>query len=426
MKSAGSGGIWSLANGVLAGEEGASASPPAQSPVPPAPSSAQHALLDDLQQQNQQQQQQPQHHHPNLSFSSGLDEFGFVSGSEGNSPRFASEEEGGGGGGGAGAGQQAAFSTAAALAASAFPGNAAAAAAEGTSPSAAAPFLSPGGTETTSFTPSPSSAPSAAAAALQHFEEHREPSPTPAREQRPRPPPLPPSLLRALHRAASSPLPLASPSPPSDSPRSPPNPTDAAAFSSANGRPPSGPRRPGEGVTPVDAASQGVLAAAPTPSGGARLAVSLLAAGFVIGPAGSSVRDLCALTRADVRSWTEVPARAAAACRAARGGGGGAGTDGGGGEPAELHPAFARLQRPVRVFTVEGAADAVSAALEIIAAAVCRYVRLTDGSFAGRTVARTQVRKRRERGRESKKDEKKEERKSTSATFFFLSQFNPT
>lgn len=387
MERVGSGGSWSLADGAGAAGEGGAQPSPAMPPAASA-SAQQHALLDLQDQQHQNQQQ----HHQDLSLTLALDEFGFVSGSEGNSPRFSNEaeetEEGQ-------QGQQQAFFTAAALAAAAFPGSAAAAAAEGAtwpSASVSTPFFSPPGALRTASSTPPWPSPAAAAASLSpRFEERRRPPPPP--------PLLPQPFLHALPRASSSPSPsshLPSPlsssslSPSSNSsfstPTSPPN-DDAAFATNANGRPPSGPRRPGEGVAPVEAASQGILAAAPTPTGGARLAVSLLAAGFVIGPAGSSVRDLCALTRADVRSWTEVPAASAAACRAR---GRAANADRG---PAELHPAFARLERPARVFTVEGDADAVAAALEIIGAAVGRYVRLTDGSFAGRTVGRTQVSK---------------------------------
>lgn len=53
-----------------------------------------------------------------------------------------------------------------------------------------------------------------------------------------------------------------------------------------------GPRQQGEGVNDV----QGILSAERTPTGGAKLRVSLLAAGFVIGPGGSSVRDIARVT----------------------------------------------------------------------------------------------------------------------------------
>lgn len=51
--------------------------------------------------------------------------------------------------------------------------------------------------------------------------------------------------------------------------------------------------------------AQGILAAEATPGGGARLRITLLAAGFVLGPSGSSVREIIATTGADIRSWSE-------------------------------------------------------------------------------------------------------------------------
>jgi hypothetical protein len=55
----------------------------------------------------------------------------------------------------------------------------------------------------------------------------------------------------------------------------------------------------------VEDEDQGVLSAEPTATGGARLRVTLLAAGFVVGPSGSSVRQLSHATGAEVRSWNE-------------------------------------------------------------------------------------------------------------------------
>ena len=118
---------------------------------------------------------------------------------------------------------------------------------------------------------------------------------------------------------------------------------------------PSGPRRPGQGV---EDEQQGVASASVTPTSGLLLKITLLAAGFVIGPSGSSVREICRFTGADVRSWTEPPA--------------------------------GPTSRPLRAFTVEGSPPRVAAAAAIILAAVDRYVTLTDGSCAGRTVGRAQ------------------------------------
>eukprot|EP00955_Chlamydomonas_euryale_P079908 363357-Chlamydomonas_euryale.AAC.7 len=73
---------------------------------------------------------------------------------------------------------------------------------------------------------------------------------------------------------------------------------------------PSGPRRPGEGVENEE---QGLISAKAVDGGGAVvLRVTLLAAGFLIGPSGSSVRDIMSASHCDIRSWTEKPGRYAA------------------------------------------------------------------------------------------------------------------
>jgi hypothetical protein len=64
---------------------------------------------------------------------------------------------------------------------------------------------------------------------------------------------------------------------------------------------PSGPRARGVGV---DDEFQGIVDAGPTATGGSSVRVTLLAAGFVIGPGGASVRDVCRASGADVRSFT--------------------------------------------------------------------------------------------------------------------------
>jgi hypothetical protein len=65
---------------------------------------------------------------------------------------------------------------------------------------------------------------------------------------------------------------------------------------------PSGPRRQGEGVEEEE---QAVLSADKLANGGLQLRVTLLAAGFVIGASGSSVREIAAATGAVVQSWSE-------------------------------------------------------------------------------------------------------------------------
>lgn len=69
---------------------------------------------------------------------------------------------------------------------------------------------------------------------------------------------------------------------------------------------------------------QGILAADVLPGGGgARLRLSLLAAGFVLGPSGCSVRDIISTSGADIRSWTEFWQPPAGCEGTAAGGGGG-------------------------------------------------------------------------------------------------------
>eukprot|EP00879_Flechtneria_rotunda_P020407 GHRR01021470.1.p1 GENE.GHRR01021470.1~~GHRR01021470.1.p1 ORF type:complete len:477 (+),score=238.12 GHRR01021470.1:373-1803(+) len=66
---------------------------------------------------------------------------------------------------------------------------------------------------------------------------------------------------------------------------------------------PSGPRRPGEGVENEE---QGILSAEEVAgTGDVMMRITLLAAGFVIGPSGASVREVVRLSGADINSWTE-------------------------------------------------------------------------------------------------------------------------
>ena len=76
------------------------------------------------------------------------------------------------------------------------------------------------------------------------------------------------------------------------------------------------------------------------------LKVTLLAAGFIIGAGGASVRGISRKTGADIKSWTETSR-----------------PDGN--------------ARPLRVFLVEGAPESTRAALQIINEAVDRYKVLT-------------------------------------------------
>ncbi|KAL4437023.1 hypothetical protein ABPG75_004162 [Micractinium tetrahymenae] len=135
------------------------------------------------------------------------------------------------------------------------------------------------------------------------------------------------------------------------------------------GHTPSGPRRKGEGVND----EQGILAAEALPgSAGARLRISLLAAGFVLGPSGCSVRDIISTSAADIRSWTEYWQAPAGGEGAAAGSGGSRATK-------------------IRTFVIEGTNRAVVRAINIIHAAVDRYNELCGGLYNGKAVDRTQV-----------------------------------
>ncbi|KFM24281.1 hypothetical protein F751_5123 [Auxenochlorella protothecoides] len=116
---------------------------------------------------------------------------------------------------------------------------------------------------------------------------------------------------------------------------------------------PSGPRQQGQGTEELE---QGIVSAEPSPTGGMHLRITLLAAGFVIGPSGASIRDVCRATGAEVRSWTS--------------------------------PGDARCRRPTRTFRVEGPPASVRAACAVASEAVERYKDLCEGRFAGQSVPR--------------------------------------
>ncbi|GLC45335.1 hypothetical protein PLESTM_001721400 [Pleodorina starrii] len=134
---------------------------------------------------------------------------------------------------------------------------------------------------------------------------------------------------------------------------------------------PSGPRRPGEGVENEE---QGIVSAEKTPQG-MILRITLLAAGFVIGPSGSSVREIMRVTGADIKSWTEN--RTAQQLMAASPGGGGGGDRGG-------------PRRPCRMVVVEGEEAQVLQAVNVVVAAVDRYKDLCEGRYQGQAVPRQQ------------------------------------
>ncbi|GBF97607.1 hypothetical protein Rsub_10743 [Raphidocelis subcapitata] len=120
---------------------------------------------------------------------------------------------------------------------------------------------------------------------------------------------------------------------------------------------PSGPRRPGEGTEDEE---QGILTAEEVPaSGDVMLRITLLAAGFVIGPAGASVREIMRRTGADIKSWTEA-------------------TSG------------AKHRRPARIFLIGGDRRSMAQAIYVVTAAVDRYKELCEGKYSGQAVPRVQ------------------------------------
>jgi len=121
---------------------------------------------------------------------------------------------------------------------------------------------------------------------------------------------------------------------------------------------PSGPRMPGQGVEEQE---QVVVSTETDENGGVRVRVTLLAAGFVIGNAGASVREITQHTGASIRSWTQ---------------------------PAEYF--FGGFSRPTRVFCVEGDPAAIAEATELIYAAVDRYRALCEMKKRGEFVQRSQ------------------------------------
>ncbi|GAB4818924.1 hypothetical protein N2152v2_005970 [Parachlorella kessleri] len=124
----------------------------------------------------------------------------------------------------------------------------------------------------------------------------------------------------------------------------------------ARGFLPSGKRQPGVGCNDEE---QGILHAQSVESGGAKLHITLLAAGFVIGPSGVSVREISRASGADIRSWNDTFTQHGTA-------------------------------HQVRCVVVEGRRRAVVMALEIITEAVDRYKDLCEGKFCGHVVDRVQ------------------------------------
>lgn len=118
----------------------------------------------------------------------------------------------------------------------------------------------------------------------------------------------------------------------------------------------SGPRRKDEGVEDL---VQGITGARRQSNGAIQLHMTLLVAGFVIGPCGVSIRDIINKTGAKISSWTKESGLAEA--------------------------------RMVRVFVIKGSTTEMTHALRIVLAAVCRYKELAEGKFAGQRVDSMQV-----------------------------------
>jgi hypothetical protein len=105
---------------------------------------------------------------------------------------------------------------------------------------------------------------------------------------------------------------------------------------------------------------------------GAQLRVTLLAAGFVIGASGASVRELSQKTRTSIQSWTEKHSSRLD------------------GQNSPSFRGFAKLTNPTRVFRIRGVPNDVSLAAEIIREAVGRYNELCEGKRRGEFVRRAQ------------------------------------
>lgn len=118
---------------------------------------------------------------------------------------------------------------------------------------------------------------------------------------------------------------------------------------------PSGERKVGEGV---DDPSQGVISVEQLPEGGIVLRVTLLVAGFIIGPSGKVVRRIIEESGAVISSLTEFQHN--------------------------------RRRRLARAFFIEGSSEAVGKAFVIILHAVVRYKQLLEGTYTGKLVDRSQ------------------------------------
>ena len=113
---------------------------------------------------------------------------------------------------------------------------------------------------------------------------------------------------------------------------------------------------PGQGCEEAD---QGIMHAETTTTGGVKVRITLLAAGFIIGPIGGCIREISRISSAEIRSRTVA--------------------------------ADSLCCRDCREFSIEGATEAsVALALAIIIEAVKRYKDLCEGCCAGQVVSRSQ------------------------------------
>jgi hypothetical protein len=91
---------------------------------------------------------------------------------------------------------------------------------------------------------------------------------------------------------------------------------------------------------------------------GARLRITLLAAGFIIGPGGDSIREISSVSGAEIQSRTVLPEEG--------------------------------CERACRDFVIEGPLTSVLNALTVICQAVDRYKSLCEGRYAGKVTPRIQ------------------------------------
>eukprot|EP01024_Parvocaulis_polyphysoides_P059132 TRINITY_DN6383_c0_g2_i1.p1 TRINITY_DN6383_c0_g2~~TRINITY_DN6383_c0_g2_i1.p1 ORF type:complete len:440 (+),score=65.01 TRINITY_DN6383_c0_g2_i1:338-1657(+) len=122
---------------------------------------------------------------------------------------------------------------------------------------------------------------------------------------------------------------------------------------------PSGPRRPGEGVEDEE---QGIVFAEKSDQGSVYVYITLLAAGFVIGPKGRSIHQICHTSGADVRSWS-----------------------------TNFTAGSKQPPRALRVFQIQGDKDSILEAVKIMVTAVDRYKELSEGKYEGQVVDKEQT-----------------------------------